>query len=419
MSPTVLFVNTRPTPLEAEPCYRAAKALGLDVVLLADRPAPAAEGSWNELVEVDTFDVHALVAAARDVATRCDVRGVVCWGDRDVEGTAHVARALGLPGHSLEAAAAARNKILFRDRLADAAPDLSVRYARVDATREAVHEELEQLLPAIVKPAGASASKGILTARTAAELAEALERSARYVQPEVDPIFRWYPGQVIVEEFIEGSEHSIEGLVDDGRLVAAVITDKWIEPTYHREVLQLHPSALPAEQQEAAVDAARRAAEAIGLGTGAFHLELKMRPDGSMRLLELNARTGGAYITSHLLPLARGFDFIQATLRLACGLGGDVVVPGAHAVAGSRHVLASEAGRFDGVLGVDSALSTPGLLLFTLEQAIGGQVKVPPDGFVESVLASLVAVGYSHAAVTRALEDAEAKLRPAIASLAR
>ncbi len=417
MSITVLFVNTRPTPLEAEPCYRAAKALGLEVVLMADRPAPAAENSWSELVEVDTFDVDALVAAAQEVATRRDVRGVVCWGDRDVEGTAHVARALGLPGHSVEAAAAARNKILFRDRLADAALDLSVRYARVDATREAVHEELEQLLPAIVKPAGASASKGILTARTPTELAAALEQSARYVQPEIDPIFRWYPGQVIVEEFIEGTEHSIEGLVDDGTLVAAVITDKWIEPTYHREILQLHPSALSADQQERAVDAARRAVEAIGLGTGAFHLELKIRPDGSMRLLELNARTGGAYITSHLLPLARGFDFIQATLRLACGLGGGMDVADAHAIAGSRHVLASEAGRFDGLHGVDRALSIPGLLLFTLEQAIGGQVKVPPDGYVESVLASLVAIGYSHDAVAQALKNAEAQLQPRISAL--
>lgn len=417
MSMTVLFVNTRPTPLEAEPCFRAARALGLDVVLLADRAAPAAAASWAELVDVDTFDVDALVTAAREVATRRDVRGVVCWGDRDVEGTAHIGQALGLPGHTAEAAAAARNKILFRDRLAAAAPDLSVHYARVDATREAVEEELEQLLPAIVKPAGASASKGILTVRTMDDLAAALEQSARYVQPEIDPIFRWYPGQVIVEELIEGTEHSIEGLIDDGDLVGAVITDKWVEPAYHREILQLHPTALSAELQGRAVDAARRAAQAVGLGTGAFHLELKIRPDGAIRLLELNARTGGAYITSHLLPLARGFDFLQATLRLACGLGGDFEIPSAHAVAGSRHVLAAEPGRFAGISGVDRALSIPGLLLFTLEQRIGADVKVPPDGFVESVLASLVAVGYSHDAVAQALADAEAELQPRIAAL--
>src|SRR5206468_11215192 len=163
-------------------------------------------------------------------------------------------------------------------------------------------------------------------------------QSARYVQPEIDPIFRWYPGEVIVEELIEGTEHSVEGLIDDGKLVAAAITDKWVEPAYHREILQLHPTALAGEQQERAIDAARRAAQAIGLGTGAFHLELKVRPDGEMRLLELNARTGGAYITSHLLPLARRFEFLQATLRLACGLGGDVKIPDAHAVAGSLHV---------------------------------------------------------------------------------
>lgn len=415
----VLFVNTRPTPLEAEPCFRAARALGLDVVLLADRPVAAPRGSWVEHVVVDTFDVAALVDAARAVASRRDVRGVVCWGDRDVEGVAHVARALDLASHPVAAASVARNKVRFRERLAEVAPDLSVRHARVDGSDPPSDGALEPLLPAIVKPAGASASKGILAVSTVDELRAALKQTAAYVRPEVDPIFRWYPGEVIVEELIDGSEHSVEGLVREGELVAAAITDKWVEPAYHREVLQLHPTALDEERQRAVLDATRRTIDAVGLGDGAMHLELKVLADGSVRMLELNARTGGAYITSHLLGLSRGYDFLAATLRLACRLGDVAEMAPAHAVAGSRHVLSTEAGRFQGMAGVERALSVPGVQLFTLEQPLGAEVKLPPDGYVESVLATLVGVGYDADEVAGALTAAEAELRPLIGAPAR
>jgi biotin carboxylase len=410
--PAVLFVNTRPTPLEAEPCSRAARRLGLDVVLLADKPVSVPEGAYDRVVAVDTYDYHGLVAAASEVAKESDVRGVVCWGDRDVEGTARVAEALGLPGNSPGAAAAARNKGVFRRRLKEVAPDLSVRYVRLTAGRDVASVDGEVGFPAVVKPAGASSSKGIFTVSTRGELHEAVEELASFTRPEVDPIFRYYPAELVVEEYIEGSEHSVEGLIRGGEVFVAVVTDKWVEPEHCLEVMQTHPSELPEATQSRMREAAQRAVDALGLTYGAFHLELKACSDGSIRLLELNARTGGGYITTHMLPLARGFDFVEATLRVHCGLG-DVAEPAdAHAFAGSRQLLAQRPGVLERIDGVEAALAVPGMLHFTLERPLGSSVKLPPDGYVEGVLASLVAVGYSGEAVRDRLEAATALLEP-------
>jgi biotin carboxylase len=412
--PTVLFVNTRPTPLEAEPCFRAAHRLGLDVVLLADQPVLVADGSYERAVLVDTYDYDALVTAAEGVAKESDVRGVVCFGDRDVEGTAHVAEALGLPGHSPAAAAAARNKAVFRGRLSEAAPDLTVRSVRLQAGDGVAGLERELTFPAVAKPAGASASKGIFAVADVAELHDALEKLATYTRPDVDPIFRYYPAELVVEEFIDGSEHVVDGLISDGEVVVSVVTDKWVTPEYCLEFLQSHPSELDEEAQSKAREAAQRVVDALGLTCGAFHLELRVRADGSIRLLEMNARTGGGYIPTHLLPLTHGYEFIEATLRLHCGLGPVPPLPPAYACAGSSQLLATRAGTLEGIDGVDTAMAVPGLLYFTLERPLGSTVKLPPEGFVEPILASVIAVGYSTEAVRRNMRAALALLEPRI-----
>src|SRR6185295_1492601 len=413
---TVLFVNTRPSPSEAEPCFRAARQLDLDVVLLADRPVAVPKGAYVEHVPVDSYDNQSLVAAAKACANQRTVTGVVCWGDRDVEGTAHIAAALGLPGHTPAAAAGARNKAVFRESLARAAPEITVRSRAIQrADREALASAASHVgFPAVLKPAGASSSKGIFRVDDIAALRQAVDQLTAYTRPEMDPIFRFYPGLALLEEFIEGSEHSVDGLLSDGELIAATVTDKWVEPRHSLEYMQVHPSALAQQTQDAALAAARSAASAIGLGTGAFHLEFRVAPNQSLRVLELNARTGGGYITSHLIPLSCGWNFLAATLALACQLEKPSSMPAPYAVAGSRKLIANREGRFRALDGIEKALSEPGICALILERQLGAEALLPPRGYTEGALASALAVGYSNSGVVSTLEAATRSLEPVI-----
>jgi biotin carboxylase len=414
MTPAVLFINTRFTLLESHPYFFAARRAGLDVVLLADRPIGDFSTLAAETVIVDTYDADATVAAARAVAARRTVAGVVTWSDRDVEVTAQVAAALHLPGHPPAAAATVRNKGRLREVLRASHPDLAPAF-RVIRNEADIEPALGSVpLPAILKPTGASGSKGIFMIRDAGSMRDAFGDLMEFTRPEVDSIFRYYPGELILEEFLDGSEHSVEGIVQDGSIRSLVITDKWVREPFFLEYMQIQPSRLPAAAQEQVRDAAARTVAAAGLTDGAFHLELKVTGNGRPAVLELNGRTGGGFITSHMAGLTTGYDFLGQVLRAACRTGGVDGIPEAFCAAGSLQVITEAEGTFHGFANLGDVLSIPGVLHFTYELRPGSQVKQPPATFTTPVLASFIARGATPGEVERILLEVNDLVEPVI-----
>ncbi|MGL5828570.1 MAG: ATP-grasp domain-containing protein [Angustibacter sp.] len=406
MTPTVIYVNSRPTRSEAEPPYWAAAALGLRVVSVGDVAPPVPASLYHEFVRADTYDFAALRAVAAELATRHEIVGVVCWGDRDVEGVAHIAEELGLPGNSPAAAARARNKRQARQALAAHDERLIPRYVGLRTLAELDAALTDFPLPAVLKPAGASASRGIFTIHDREQAHAAATKLFAFTDPAVDPIFRHYPGELLLEEFMTGTEHSVEGIVIAGELVTSVITDKFIDPAFSIETYQLQPSGLTAEQGAACVAAAQSVVTALGLGTTAIHLELKVDGD-RVRVIECNARTAGGYITTHLIPLTCGYDFLKNVLLAHCNLGPIAPIPPAYVFAGSRQHLARGSGKLSALTGIDAVLGLPGVAAVFMDSALGRPVAQPPSDFTSSVLASVVAVCGSRAELDETLLRAD------------
>ncbi|WP_239308958.1 ATP-grasp domain-containing protein [Frankia sp. Cj3] len=387
----ILFVNTRRTTLEAQPCFFAANSLGFDVVLLADHPIPLVPGLAADTVITDTYDHDAALAAAKAVAARRSVVGVLTWGDRDVETVAHIAQGLGLPGNSTEAAAAARNKYQARELLKDTAPHLIPRFHRVRSSADLASAVKEVGFPAILKPTGASSSKGIFQVDDQATLTAAFNRLMEFTQKATDPIFRYYPQELLLEEQLGGTEHSVEGIVVDGRVPVASVTDKWTLSPFYLEYLQIHPSQLDPSTLAQVELMASEVVRALGLKSGAIHLEFRHLPDGALKVLEMNARTGGNFITSHLIPLSWGYDFLGEVIRVSAGAREAQPMPGANkSFAGSIQIISRQAGRFVGFGDLGGALATPGIEHFTYEISPGTEVKQPPDDFVTPILGSFI-----------------------------
>lgn len=411
---TVLFINTRFSGLETSPCFYAARQSGLDVVLVTDDSADQFSALSTETLRVDTFDVGATVSAARSLAARHDIRGVVAWTDRDVEVAAHVARALGVPGHSPEAAATVRNKGRLRAVLRQKEPDLTPAFAVIRDERDLSDALKSVALPAILKPVGASGSKGIYVVEDKNALRRAFGELMQYTRPDVDPIFRYYPSELILEEFLAGTEHSVEGIVQGGVLRSAIITDKWVRKPFFMEYLQIQPTRLASAVRRRVLDAARRAVAAAGLGDGAFHLEVMVCAEGRPVVLELNGRTGGGFITSHLVKLATGYDFVGQVLRAACGEGPVDAIPPAFCGSGSLQVITEQEGTFHGFSNLADVLSLPGVLHFTYELPPGSVVRQPPATFRTPILASFVAEGAGPAEVDDTLRRVNDMIEPVI-----
>lgn len=410
----VIFVNTRRTALEVQICFYAAARLGLDVVLLADAPIALAPGLVDEVVIVDTYDRVATVAAARAVALRRSVTGVVTWGDRDVENVASIAEDLGLPGHPPAAAAAARNKHIARVLLEKAAPYLVPRFHHIRDAAD-LGPAMDQVgFPAILKPAGASGSKGIFRVEDASQLSVAFDRLMEFTRPEQDPIFRYYPQELILEERLGGSEHSVQGIVVDGRVICWGVTDKWVTTPFCLQYLQVYPSALPVATLDRVLTAANDAITALGLDRGAIAMDLRCLPDGSVKVIEVNARCGGNFIASHLIPLSQGYDILGAALQVATGADPEPMPAATGVVAGSIQVITKQEGWFTGFDSLGTALAVPGVDHFTYEIPPGTEVRQPPDDFVTPILATFIGRALDQQALTRLLRDVAERCHPVI-----
>lgn len=414
MPATVLFINTRPTPLEAYPCFYAARQLGLDVVLLADRPIDEFAEVAAEVAIVDTFDLDATVAAAAAVARRRSVVGAVTWADRDVEAVARITEILGLPGNPPAAAATARNKGRLREVLLAHAPDLVPAF-HVVRTEEDLDAALRSVpMPAILKPTGASGSKGIFAVEDSASLRSAFAELMQFTRPEKDPIFCYYPGELVLEERVFGTEHSVEGIVQCGEIRTLTVTDKWVRMPFFLEHLQIQPSRLPSGTAVRVREAAARTVRLVGLRDGAFHLELKVTEEGQPVVLELNGRTGGGFITSHLIKTTTGYDFYREVLRGACALGEVKDAPEPFCAAGSIQVITPAEGIFEGFSNLGQVLSIPGIIHFTYELPPGQRVAQPPASFTTPVLASFVAQAATPATVEKLLLHVDDTIAPVL-----
>ena len=124
---------------------------------------------------------------------------------------------------------------------------------------------------------------------------------------------------VMIEQFIEGPEFSVEVIVWKGEPHVLAVTDKkTTEAPYFVELGHNQPSVFPEEMQAKLKDAAVTGVKALGLDNCAAHAELKQM-DGEPYLMEIGARLGGDFISTELTHLSTGVDMVAAAIDVALG----------------------------------------------------------------------------------------------------
>src|SRR5262245_7625549 len=117
MSRVLLLATT--TGYQTRAFGDAAERLGVELVFATDR-CNMLEDPWrDDAVPIRFHEEEPSVSAIVEAARQRPLDGVLVVGDRPTVIGAHVAKALGLPWHSPEAAAIARHKLLTRERLKD------------------------------------------------------------------------------------------------------------------------------------------------------------------------------------------------------------------------------------------------------------------------------------------------------------
>ena len=220
----------------------------------------------------------------------------------------YVAEGLGLVGNGMVSAMTATNKHLMR---------LAFERAHLPSCRSILLEDgmdpaaLPLRYPLIVKPTDRSGSRGICKVTRPEELADAIEFARA-------PSFE---KKVLVEEFAEGREYSVEYLSWQGEHHFLAVTEKFTTgaPLFV-ETGHLQPPKHMDEKTLAAIKAlVPQILDSLGVRFGASHTEIKIDEAGVIRIIECGARMGGDCIGSDLVPLSTGVDFVGAVIDTACG----------------------------------------------------------------------------------------------------
>jgi biotin carboxylase len=259
-----------------------------------------------------------------------------------------------------------------------------------------------------VKPVSLSASRGVIRANTAEELLAACYRILPLTQDLPDPEERQL---LLVEQYIEGREYAVEGLLHDGRLEILLIFDKpdLMQGPYFEETYYITPSHLPADMQAAAQQRLADACAAYGLSTGPVHAELRIN-DAGIWLLEVASRTIGGEC-ARLLRFGTGHGLED--LVLAQATNQPLLRQPPAGAAGVLMIPIPGRGILRRVEGVTEAQKVPGIEEVLMSFREGYELVPLPEG--ASYLGFIFARGDSATAVECALRQAHDYLRVVLA----
>ncbi|MFJ6574021.1 ATP-grasp domain-containing protein [Streptomyces sp. NPDC091292] len=372
-------------------------AAAYDVVLLT-----GTEPSWEKpfIVDhaiVDLSDPAALLAGGRTLAERYDLAGVVTWDEWHLVPTARLARTVGLSATPVEVIRACRNKATARTLFARHGVP-SAASMRAQNLLEAALATMTLGLPAVIKPAASAGSIGVIRVDQPEELPAAFAFASAGANRSPDDT------GVLVEEYLDGPEVSVECVTHRGVTTAVAVTRKHLGPApYFDETGHTVDADDPLLAQVA--PAAAAAVTALGITDGVQHVELRL-VDGRPRLIEVNARIGGDMI-GHLVRLATGIDLPRAAADLACGRAPDLV-PTRSGAAGIRMLYPDASGTLTARhINQPFAAHTPWLRQVQWIREIGDQLVLPPDGDLFTARAGFyIVTGRTTAEVTERLDTA-------------
>lgn len=255
------------------PAIKKAKEMGLEVVVVDMNPDAVSfqtEGIEKEIIS--TIDIPEIVKAAK----RHSIDGIMTLAtDMPMRAVAAVAKEMNLIGISADTAVKATNKAEMRNALKKAGVPIPVFYkvSTKEEYLEAVGKIKEAGYRCIIKPADNSGSRGIDLLKD--YNSETVEKAYNYSKESSRS------GDLMVEEYMEGPEVSVETLSVNGVCHVIQITDKLTtDAPYFVEMGHSQPSGHTEEIKKQIAKVAIAANHAIGISNGPSHTEIKITKDG-------------------------------------------------------------------------------------------------------------------------------------------
>lgn len=236
--------------------------------------------------------------------------------DVAVPTVAYIAEQMHLPGISTNTAEVSTNKYLQRQKMIEAGIKCPI--FEIVGSEEELNDALNKFqYPVVIKPIDSAGSRGVFYVDTDEKLYSSFPTSMRYSKVK----------KVIIEEFIDGFEVSIEAFSCFGETkIIALSRKERTAPPHMLDTSVTFPAQLSEDMIEKVKKIGIATIKAIGIDHAPIHLELLISPNEEVVPVELAARGPGFKVFTDIIPYVTGVDVLKASLDLALGKKPDLQI---------------------------------------------------------------------------------------------
>lgn len=277
------------------PLIQAAQSLGWYVITTGNDRKGLGHPYADKNVFVNYSDKDAMLELAKNEGVQA-----VCSGCNDFAllSTVYVCEKLGLPGHDSYATSL---EIHHKDKYRALATRLGIPTPRAFVVRSVADFEAattQLTFPIIVKPVDLTGGKGIHRAATADEARVAYK----------DACSRTRQDHIVVEEFVQGSNHGFSAMLVKGKVAFAFSDNEQYYINKYMVSGANSPSTSSGKTLAMLREYSERITQELHLVDGILHIQYIEKPDGTPIIIEICRRPpGDLYIK--FVKYATGIDY--------------------------------------------------------------------------------------------------------------
>ena len=226
--------------------------------------------------------------------------------------------------------------------------------------------------PLVVKPADNMGARGSLQISHPTQLEKGLQFALSYSKK----------GKVIIEEYIAGSEFSIDALVNNGEIYIHGLADRIISPPpYFVEWGHVMPSQVLADTKSKIVAGFKQAIYALGIRHGYAKGDIFFNK-GQVYIGEVAARLSGGFMSGFTYAYSTGLDLMDLALDIAMDCFAENPKPRWEKGSIEKAIICHQPGKIAEIKGIDQVKKEPGVKDVFVHYH-PGQVISPPKNNVE------------------------------------
>ncbi len=305
--------------------FQELKKYGINLILMMEDPTWELDYS-DMYFKANVRDIEESVKRAKEINEKIHIDGVISIVEHAVPTAAAIAEELKLTYISTDTAYRARNKFEMKEAYIKNGIKVA-KYELISEYNEAKEFANRNGYPIVLKPIIGGGSICVLKINSEEELKNSFQKLKDDIKSiySIDSIYdftikKYGEKIILVEEYIEGIEMSVETVNFKGKTNVLAIHEKEMfgEINIFPEAFFCTPASFSNEIQQHIIEITKKSNKALGIDYGLTHTEYRLTSNNELYIIETGARMGGGPIFESVLN-STGVNMMHVLLDISLG----------------------------------------------------------------------------------------------------